>query len=64
MMSYFALIVAFMQRYDKKAGIGTIISTMLPYSFVFFLGWILLLILWVVLDLPIGPGAYLSFPHP
>ena len=32
MMSYFALIVAFIARYDKKAGIGTVISTMLPYS--------------------------------
>ena len=30
MMSYFALIVAFMQRYETKAGIGTVITTMLP----------------------------------
>lgn len=36
MMSYLALIVGFMQRYDKNAGLSTIISTMLPYSFVFF----------------------------
>lgn len=59
MMSYFALIVAFMQRYDKKAGIGTIVSSMLPYSVVFFIGWSLLLIIWILLDLPIGPGAAL-----
>lgn len=59
MMSYFALIVAFMQRYDKKAGIGTIVSTMLPYSIVFFIGWSLMLILWILFDLPIGPGAQL-----
>jgi aminobenzoyl-glutamate transport protein len=64
MMSYFALIVAFMQQYDKKAGIGTIISTMLPYSFVFFIGWVILMIIWVVMGLPIGPGAHLTFPHP
>jgi aminobenzoyl-glutamate transport protein len=57
MMSYFALIVAFIQRYDKKAGIGTVISTMLPYSFVFLIGWSLLLVIWVLLELPIGPGA-------
>ncbi len=57
MMSYFALIVAFIQRYDKKAGIGTVISTMLPYSIVFLIGWSLLLILWILLELPIGPGA-------
>ena len=35
MMSFFALIIAFFQKYDKKASIGTIISTMLPYTFVF-----------------------------
>jgi aminobenzoyl-glutamate transport protein len=57
MMSYFALIAAFMQRYDKNAGLGTIISIMLPYSFVFLLGWTLLLIIWMVFDLPLGFGA-------
>lgn len=62
MMSYFALIVAFMQQYDKKAGIGTIISTMLPYSVVFFVVWTLLLALWMLFDFPIGPDAPLSYP--
>jgi len=57
MMSYFALIVAFMQRYDNRAGIGTVVSTMLPYSVVFFIGWLSLLILWIVLGLPLGFGA-------
>lgn len=57
MMSYFALIVAFMQRYDKHAGMGTIISTMLPYSLVFLIGWTLLLIVWIIADLPLGFGA-------
>lgn len=57
MMSYFALIVAFMQRYDKKAGIGTIISTMLPYSFFFLIVWMVLLVIWISLGIPIGPGA-------
>ncbi len=59
MMSYFALIVAFMQRYDKKAGIGTIVSSMLPYSIVFFIGWSILLMIWIWLGLPIGPGTQL-----
>ena len=57
MMSYFALIIAFMHRYVKTAGIGTVISTMLPYSFVFFIVWSLLLIGWILLDLPLGMGA-------
>lgn len=61
MMSYFALIVAFMQRYDSKAGIGTIISTMLPYSLIFLIGWSILLIIWIQLGLPIGPDSPLEF---
>jgi len=57
MMSFFALIVAFVQKYDAKAGIGTVIATMLPYSVAFTLGWMVLLVLWLVLELPLGPGA-------
>jgi aminobenzoyl-glutamate transport protein len=62
MMSYFALIVAFMQKYDKKAGIGTIISVMLPYTFIFTLVWTVLLILWMTFGWPIGPDAPLAYP--
>ncbi len=57
MMSYFALIVAFMQRYVPRAGIGTVVATMLPYSVVFLVVWMVLLIVWLLLSLPTGPGA-------
>ncbi len=57
LMSYFALVVAFAQKYDKETGAGTIISTMLPYSIAFFIGWTLLLIFWFILKLPLGPGV-------
>jgi len=62
MMSFFALIVAFVQRYDPKAGIGTVIATMLPYSVAFLVMWMVLLVVWLLLGLPLGPGAglYLS----
>ncbi len=62
MMSYFALIIAFMQRYRSDAGLGTLVATMLPYSAVFLAGWTCLLVLWIVAGLPVGPGAglYLS----
>ncbi len=61
MMSFFALIIAFIQKYDSKAGIGTIIATMLPYSVAFFLVWTALLIAWILLGLPLGPGAGLYY---
>lgn len=57
MMSYFALIVAFVERYQKDSGIGTIVATMLPYTLVFLVAWTLLLIVWVVFEIPLGPGS-------
>lgn len=56
LMSYFALIVAFAEKYDKKSGVGTLISTMVPYSIAFLIGWTLLLIVWFVLGIPLGPA--------
>jgi len=64
MMSFFALIIAFVQKYDPKAGIGTIIATMVPYSIVFFISWVLLLILWLLLGLPLGPDAGIHYTLP
>lgn len=45
LMPYFALVVAFVRQYDDKAGMGTIIAMMLPYSFFFLIAWSLLLLL-------------------
>ncbi|MCA1633059.1 MAG: AbgT family transporter [Acidobacteria bacterium] len=61
LMAYFPLVVAFAQRYDKKAGIGTIMATMLPYSVTFFILWTLLLIVWYLFGLPLGPGAGIQY---
>ena len=54
MMSYFALIIAFMQRYDRSAGLGTLVATMLPYAVVFLIGWTLFFVLWTWFGLPLG----------
>lgn len=61
MMSFFALIIAFFQKYDKDSGIGTIISTMLPYSVVFFIAWTILLIAWIYFRIPLGPDSPLFY---
>jgi aminobenzoyl-glutamate transport protein len=61
LMSYFPLVVAFAQRYDKRAGIGTVMATMLPYSVTFFVLWTLLLIVWYLAGLPLGPGADIHY---
>jgi len=64
MMSFFALIIAFVQKYDKKAGIGTIIATMVPYSIAFFIVWVILLTIWLTIGLPLGPGAGIHYTLP
>ena len=61
MMSFFPLIIIYYQKYDKKAGIGTIVAAMLPYTIAFFLGWTALLIVWVAFGIPLGPGAPLVY---
>ena len=51
LMSYFAMIIVFARRYDPRAGIGTLISIMIPYSMAFLAGWSLMLILWMLAGL-------------
>lgn len=62
MMSYFAMILAFFIKYDKKAGMGTLISTMLPYSVVFMIGWTIMFAVWIWAGWPIGPGSTMMLP--
>jgi aminobenzoyl-glutamate transport protein len=50
MMVYYAVILLFAQKYDKKMGIGTITATMIPYSFAFLVIWTLLLVVWLLLE--------------
>ncbi len=56
LMPYFGVVVAFVQRHDKTAGMGTLMALMLPYSLSFLLGWSLLLGLWLAAGLPLGPA--------
>ena len=63
MMTYYAVILVFAQRYDKNAGIGTLTATMLPYSITFLIGWTALLVAWLLMGLPIGVGTSV-FYHP
>lgn len=58
MMSYFGLIMAFAAKYVPKAGVGTLIAMMLPYSVAFLVLWSAFFFVWVfVLGLPVGPST-------
>ena len=57
LMAYFPLIVIFVQRYRKDAGIGTVVSLMLPYVFILTVLWTLFFVAWYLFGIPLGPGA-------
>jgi aminobenzoyl-glutamate transport protein len=52
--AYFALVVGFAQRYDKSAGVGTVVSLMLPYVAIMTVLWTVLFAAWYLLGLPWG----------
>lgn len=56
LMVYLPIIVIFAQRYQKNAGIGTIVALMLPYSVIILIVWTVLFIVWFLLGIPLGPG--------
>lgn len=63
LMPYFAIVIAFAQKYDNKVGIGTLISTMLPYSIAFTVAWSVMLIIWMLTGIDIGPGSPIYMPQ-
>ena len=52
--AYFALVVTFAQKYDKNAGVGTVVSLMLPFVIWMIILWTSLFALWFWLGLPWG----------
>ncbi|NUP07572.1 MAG: AbgT family transporter [Polyangiaceae bacterium] len=54
--AYFALIVTFAAKYQKDAGIGTVVALMMPYVIALMIVWPLLLAGWHLLGLPWGLG--------
>jgi aminobenzoyl-glutamate transport protein len=64
LMVYFPLILIFCQRWQKDFGLGSLAATMLPYSIGLMIAGLAMTIGWVVLDLPLGPGAQVFMEVP
>lgn len=60
LMVYFPFIVLVAQRYQKDAGVGTIISLMIPFAVIMAVVWTLFFIIWFWLGIPLGPGYPVS----
>jgi aminobenzoyl-glutamate transport protein len=54
---YFALMLTYLQRYRRDAGIGTLLAMTLPASVAILVGWTAFFLLWYAVGLPLGPGV-------
>ncbi len=57
LFAYFAILLTTAQKYDKKAGMGTLFSAMIPYSATFFIVYAVQIVVWMTFNLPMGVGG-------
>lgn len=60
MLAYFAILLSFAKKFDKNMGVGTLISSLIPYTIAFGIFWIILFSIWYLMGLPLGPGFYIK----
>ena len=58
---YIIVLLVFMRRYVPRAGIGTLVSLMLPYTIIFGIVWTILLVAWVWTGFELGPAGPLIY---
>ena len=60
LFTYFPIILAYMNEYDEEAGVGTLLSLMIPYSVAILIAWVILGFIWYFIgSLPLGPGGFI-----
>lgn len=60
-IAWIPYILTIMKKYDKDSGWGTLVSSMLPFSIAFLVGWCALLAVWMLVGWPLGPGAPITY---
>ena len=58
--SYALIILAMFQKFRPRAGLGTLIALMVPYSVALAVAWTGALLIWLALGIDLGPGAPLT----
>ena len=64
LMVYFPLILIFAQRWQKDFGLGSLTAMMIPYSLWLLISGVILMMIWIFLGIPLGPGAPVDFTVP
>lgn len=55
--AYLVVTLSFAKKYDENVGLGTVIANVIPFSITFAITWIILVIFWIMLNIPLGPGG-------
>lgn len=64
MNPYMIIILMEVKKYVRGSGLGTVISMMLPYTIFFLISWVFLLLFWIEMGWPLGPGGFLTYQLP
>lgn len=62
MMPYLPLILSYAQKYDKNMKLGSLLSSLMPYTIALSIIWTLFIIVWYLIGLPLGPGGPIKTP--
>lgn len=60
MMPYLPLLLSYAQKYDNNMKLGSLLSSLMPYTIVLSIVWPLFMIIWYLLGWPLGPGGPLQ----
>ncbi|MEB6275168.1 AbgT family transporter [Staphylococcus xylosus] len=60
MMPYLPLLLSYAQKYDKHMKLGSLLSSLMPYTIILSIVWPLFMIIWYLLGWPLGPGGPLD----
>ncbi|MBB2507208.1 MULTISPECIES: AbgT family transporter [Staphylococcus] len=60
MMPYLPLLLSYAQKYDKNMKLGSLLSSLMPYTIILSIVWPIFMIIWYLLGWPLGPGGPLN----
>src|SRR5699024_6879169 len=55
MQAYIPVVLSVLYKYDKRSGLGTLMSNVLPYSVAIGIMWIIIAFIWYLIGIPVGP---------
>ncbi|MCI2774795.1 AbgT family transporter [Staphylococcus petrasii] len=62
MMPYMPLLLSYAQKYDKNMKLGSLLSSLMPYTIALSIAWTIFVIIWYLLGIPLGPGGPVKIP--